>query len=214
MKGYERDLQRFVIISFVICLLFSYCAEKFFGVADITGAFFAGLIITKTTHTNYIARRFGILSYILLSPVFFASIGIQVELPDMSPMILVFAVVLVIVAVLTKIVGCGIGAKVCHYKNKDCIRIGMGMVSRGEVALIVAAKGNAVGLMSSSLLGPVVVVVVITTIISPILLKLSFSEKSGKVEYEQNEYARLMEEAEAAGKSDASRYVGGKQQAK
>ncbi len=132
----------------------------------------------------------------------------------MSPMILVFAVVLVIVAVLTKIVGCGIGAKVCHYKNKDCIRIGMGMVSRGEVALIVAAKGNAVGLMSSSLLGPVVVVVVITTIISPILLKLSFSEKSGKVEYEQNEYARLMEEAEAAGKSDASRYVGGKQQAK
>lgn len=214
VKGYERDLQRFVIISFVICLLFSYCAEKFFGVADITGAFFAGLIITKTTHTNYIARRFGILSYILLSPVFFASIGIQVELPDMSPMILVFAVVLVIVAVLTKIVGCGIGAKVCHYKNKDCIRIGMGMVSRGEVALIVAAKGNAVGLMSSSLLGPVVVVVVITTIISPILLKLSFSEKSGKVEYEQNEYARLMEEAEAAGKSDASRYVGGKQQAK
>lgn len=198
----------------MICLLFSYCAEKFFGVADITGAFFAGLIITKTTHTNYIARRFGILSYILLSPVFFASIGIQVELPDMSPMILVFAVVLVIVAVLTKIVGCGIGAKVCHYKNKDCIRIGMGMVSRGEVALIVAAKGNAVGLMSSSLLGPVVVVVVITTIISPILLKLSFSEKSGKVEYEQNEYARLMEEAEAAGKSDASRYVGGKQQAK
>ena len=198
----------------MICLLFSYCAEKFFGVADITGAFFAGLIITKTTHTNYIARRFGILSYILLSPVFFASIGIQVELPDMSPMILVFAVVLVIVAVLTKIVGCGIGAKVCQYKNKDCIRIGMGMVSRGEVALIVAAKGNAVGLMSSSLLGPVVVVVVITTIISPILLKLSFSEKSGKVEYEQNEYARLMEEAEAAGKSDASRYVGGKQQAK
>ena len=71
----------------------------------------------------------------------------------MSPMILVFAVVLVIVAVLTKIVGCGIGAKVCQYKNKDCIRIGMGMVSRGEVALIVAAKGNAVGLMSSSLLG-------------------------------------------------------------
>ena len=59
VKGYERDLQRFVIISFVICLLFSYCAEKFFGVADITGAFFAGLIITKTTHTNYIARRFG-----------------------------------------------------------------------------------------------------------------------------------------------------------
>lgn len=154
------------------------------------------------------------MSYILLSPVFFASIGIQVELPDMSPMIVTFAVVLVIVAVLTKIVGCGVGAKVCQYKNKDCVRIGMGMVSRGEVALIVAAKGNAVGLMSSALLGPIVVVVVITTIISPILLKMTFSEKSGKVEYQENEYAKHIEEAEAAGKSDASRYVGGKQQGK
>lgn len=104
VKGYERDLQRFVILAFVICLLFSYCAEEFFGVADITGAFFAGLIITKTTHTTYIARRFGILSYILLSPVFFANIGLQVELPSMSPMIIGFAVTLVIVAVLTKVV--------------------------------------------------------------------------------------------------------------
>lgn len=177
VKGYERDLRRFVIIAFVICLIFSYCAEKFFGVADITGAFFAGLIITNTTHTNYIERRFGILSYILLSPVFFASIGIQVELPKMDAMILLFAVLLVIVAVLTKVVGCGLGAKLCHYSNQDALRIGMGMVSRGEVALIVASKGNAVGLMAPSLLGPVVVVVVITTIISPVLLKMTFHSK-------------------------------------
>jgi len=65
VKGYERDLRRFVILAFVICLVFSYCAEEFFGVADITGAFFAGLIITKTTHTDYIARRFSTLSYFL-----------------------------------------------------------------------------------------------------------------------------------------------------
>ena len=181
VKGYERDLQRFVILAFVICLLFSYCAEEFFGVADITGAFFAGLIITKTTHTTYIARRFGILSYILLSPVFFANIGLQVELPSMSPMIIGFAVTLVIVAVLTKVVGCGAGAKLCKYSNKDCIRIGAGMVSRGEVALIVAAKGNAIGLISADLMGPIVIVVVITTIISPILLKMTFSEKDHKL---------------------------------
>ena len=182
VKGYERDLQRFVILAFVICLLFSYCGEEFFGVADITGAFFAGLIITKTTHTTYIARRFGILSYILLSPVFFANIGLQVELPSMSPMIIGFAVTLVIVAVLTKVVGCGAGAKLCKYSNKDCIRIGAGMVSRGEVALIVAAKGNAIGLISADLMGPIVIVVVITTIISPILLKMTFSEKDHKDE--------------------------------
>lgn len=212
VKGYERDLRRFVIIAFVICLIFSYCAEKFFGVADITGAFFAGLIITNTTHTNYIERRFGILSYILLSPVFFASIGIQVELPKMDAMILLFAVLLVIVAVLTKVVGCGLGAKLCHYSNQDALRIGMGMVSRGEVALIVASKGNAVGLMSPSLLGPVVVVVVITTIISPVLLKMTFHSKKTSEEYMENGHARAVErdyENEHSMK-DTARYVGDK----
>ena len=140
------------------------------------------MIITKTTHTNYIARRFGILSYIFLSPVFFANIGLQVETTQDGTMIVVFAVALVIVAVLTKIVGCGLGAKMCHYSNQDCVRIGMGMISRGEVALIVAAKGNALGLMAPELLGPVVIVVVITTIISPILLKLTFREKKRAVQ--------------------------------
>lgn len=210
VKGYERDLQRFVILAFVICLLFSYCAEEFFGVADITGAFFAGLIITKTTHTTYIARRFGILSYILLSPVFFANIGLQVELPSMSPMIIGFAVTLVIVAVFTKVVGCGAGAKLCKYSNKDCIRIGTGMVSRGEVALIVAAKGNAIGLISADLMGPIVIVVVITTIISPILLKMTFSEKDHKDEsndFVESDLMKQLEEYDEEMEKEQSRYV-------
>lgn len=209
VKGYERDLQRFVILAFVICLLFSYCAEEFFGVADITGAFFAGLIITKTTHTTYIARRFGILSYILLSPVFFANIGLQVELPSMSPMIIGFAVTLVIVAVLTKVVGCGAGAKLCKYSNKDCIRIGAGMVSRGEVALIVAAKGNAIGLISADLMGPIVIVVVITTIISPILLKMTFGEKDHKDEnkdFVESDLIKQLEEYDQEMEKEHSRY--------
>lgn len=210
VKGYERDLQRFVILAFVICLLFSYCAEEFFGVADITGAFFAGLIITKTTHTTYIARRFGILSYIFLSPVFFANIGLQVELPSMSPMIIWFAVALVVVAVLTKIVGCGAGAKLCRYSNKDCIRIGAGMISRGEVALIVAAKGNTIGLISADLMGPIVIVVVITTIISPILLKMTFSEKSQRDErsdFVESDLMKQLEEYDEEMEKEQSRYV-------
>lgn len=210
VKGYERDLQRFVILSFVICLLFSYCAEEFFGVADITGAFFAGLIITKTTHTTYIARRFGILSYILLSPVFFANIGLQVDLPSMSPMIIGFAVALVVAAVLTKVVGCGVGAKFCKYSNKDCIRIGAGMVSRGEVALIVAAKGNSIGLISADLMGPIVIVVVITTIISPILLKMTFGEKDHKDEnkdFVESDLIKQLEEYDQEMEKEHSRYV-------
>ncbi len=210
VKEYERDLQRFVILAFVICLLFSYCAEEFFGVADITGAFFAGLIITKTTHTTYIARRFGILSYIFLSPVFFANIGLQVELPSMSPIIVWFAVALVVVAVITKVVGCGAGAKLCKYSNKDSIRIGAGMVSRGEVALIVAAKGNAIGLISADLMGPIVIVVVITTIISPILLKMTFSEKDHKDEncdFVESDLMKQLEECDEEMEKEESRYV-------
>lgn len=207
VKGYERDLRRFVILAFVICLVFSYCAEEFFGVADITGAFFAGLIITKTTHTDYIARRFSTLSYLLLSPVFFANIGLQVVLPKMSTMIIVFAVVLVLVAVLTKVVGCGLGAKLCKYSNQDCMRIGTGMISRGEVALIVASKGNAVGLMSADLLGPVVVVVVITTIIAPIFLKMTFSGKKKESAYEENNLMKKVHEREEEEKQDKSRFI-------
>lgn len=207
VRGYERDLQRFVIIAFVICLIFSYSAEKFFGVADITGAFFAGLIITKTTHTNYIARRFGILSYIFLSPVFFANIGLQVVLPQMSGMIVLFAVLLSIVAVLTKIVGCGLGAKMCKFSNQDSIRVGMGMISRGEVALIVASKGNSMGLIAPNILGPVIIVVVVTTIVSPILLKLTFQDKQKAPEYIENDLAKQLGILGDEGEKDRNRFV-------
>ena len=162
----EKGLRRHAIMAFVFCLLMAYVAEKFFGVADITGAFIAGLIISNTSKSD-----------LLLSPVFFASIGLKVELPKMSTAIVGFAVVLTIVAILTKIVGCALGAKMCGYKNYQCARIGVGMISRGEVALIVASKGEALGMLGGNFLGPVIIVVVITTIITPILLKIVF--KSG-----------------------------------
>lgn len=170
----DKDRRRFVIVAFVFCLLFSYCAERFFGVADITGAFIAGLVVSNTDRKEYLNARMETVSYALLSPIFFASIGLKVVLPSMTPAIIIFAVVLVLVAVLTKVVGCGFGAKLCGYTNKESIQIGTGMISRGEVALIVASKGATVGLMSSALLGPIIIVVVVTTIISPILLKLAF----------------------------------------
>ncbi len=172
--GEGTGLQRHVIVSFVFCLFMSYAAEQFFGVADITGAYFAGLIISMTQREPYIASRFDVLSYTYLSPIFFASIGLKVSLPEMNGTIVAFAVVLTIVAILTKVVGCGLGAKLCHYKNYQAIRIGVGMISRGEVALIVASKGESLGLMSTAVMGPVVIVVILTTIIAPILLKPVF----------------------------------------
>ena len=175
----EKGLRRHAIMAFVFCLLMAYVAEKFFGVADITGAFIAGLIISNTSKSDFVLKKFDTMSYMLLSPVFFASIGLKVKLPQMSVSIIMFAVALTVVAVLTKIVGCGLGAKICGYKNYQAKRIGVGMISRGEVALIVASKGSALGLMSSSILGPVIVVVVITTVITPILLKVVFAPGTG-----------------------------------
>ena len=170
----DKDLRRYVIVAFVFCLLLSYCAERFFGVADITGAYLAGLFLSNTKETKYITSRFNTVSYALLSPMFFASIGINVTIPEMSGRIILFSILLTIVAVLTKIVGCGLGAKLCHYTGKESLQIGVGMISRGEVALIVANKGFALKMMSPVLLGPVVLTVILTTILTPILLKIVY----------------------------------------
>lgn len=177
MKHENRDRRRFITASLVFCLLLAYVSEEVFGVADITGAFIAGLILSNVERKTYVASRLDILSYSLLSQVFFASIGLKVVLPNMSTGVVIFATLLTVVAILTKIIGAGIGAKMCHFSNEECIQIGTGMVSRGEVALIVASKGAALGVLSNVLLGPIVIVVVVTTIISPILLKLAFRDK-------------------------------------
>lgn len=173
---YRRDMRRFVILAFTFCLLMAYVAEEWFGVADITGAFIAGLIISNTERTKYIADRFEVVSYAFLSPIFFASIGLKIVLPKMNVGIVLFAIVLTVIAILTKVVGCGLGAKICGYSNREAVQIGVGMISRGEVALIVASKGQSIGLMSSALLGPIIIVVVITTVVSPVLLKLAFKK--------------------------------------
>ena len=174
---YQKVHRRFSILSFAFCLLFAYVAEAYFGVADITGAFIAGLIISGTSRCNYVQMRIETLSYLLISPVFFASIGLKVVLPEMSTSIMIFSVLLLVLAILTKIVGCGLGAKLCRYENIQSLRIGIGMVSRGEVALIVASKGMKVGLMNEAFFGPIIIMVVLTTVVTPILLKIVFKDR-------------------------------------
>ncbi len=176
-KRYDRDKRRFVVISFAFCLLYAYLAEELFGVADITGAYIAGLIFAKTPRVTYLQDRFDTLSYTLLSPIFFASIGLKVVLPQMSGTIILFSVLLILWSVASKILGCGLGSKLCGYSNQDALRIGVGMISRGEVALIVANNGIAAGLMKDEFFGPVVLMVIATTILTPILLKVVYHGK-------------------------------------
>ena len=164
--------RRVAIYAVVFCLLLSYISEVYFGVADITGAYFAGLILCNVTETkSYIASKINITSYMFFTPIFFASIGIKTVITGMSQELILFTLALLIVAILSKIVGCGLGSKICGFSNMDSLAIGVGMISRGEVALIVAQKGEQAGLISSTLFPAIVLVVIVTTLITPILLK-------------------------------------------
>lgn len=175
-KHTSRDSRRHVIIAFAYCLVSSFVAEVFFGVADITGAYVSGLVLSMTNRKRYLVNRFSTLSYMLLSPIFFACIGLTIEMPELTVSLLVFAILITIVAVATKLFGCALGGKICGYSTKECFQIGAGMISRGEVALIVAKKGESCGLMDPKLFGPLVIVVVLTTIIAPIILKILFAK--------------------------------------
>ena len=178
-KFYAKK-HRIVIFGLSFAFIMSFCAEYYFGVADITGAYFAGLILCNYSSHEYIDKKISIVAFAFFSPVFFASIGIKTHITAMDGTILAFSGVLLVVAILSKILGCGLGAKLCKFTNRESLAIGIGMVSRGEVALIVAQKGNEAGIIDSALFPPIVLVVIVTTIITPILLKLVLTEKRKK----------------------------------
>lgn len=180
INKYRKDLRRFCILAFFLCLIMAYVAERVFGVSDITGAFVAGLILSSTNKSSYMLNRFGTMSYLLLSPIFFASVGLKAVISGMNAQILIFSLCLVLVAILAKIIGCGIGAKICKYTNTQALKIGVGMAARGEVALVVASKGAAAGLMKEEWFTPIIIMVVCTAILTPILLKLVYKQQEKK----------------------------------
>jgi Kef-type K+ transport system membrane component KefB len=182
-RRYEHDMRRFVIIAFVFCLALAYISEQFFGIADITGAYFAGLIICNTQKTKYIASRFETLSYMFLSPIFFASIGIEVTLAGLSGRILLFALALTLAASLSKLLGCGLGARAFGYSTDEALQVGAGMITRGEVSLIILSKGNTLGILDNSLFTPIIIMVIATAILSPILLKATIGLQKDKGKY-------------------------------
>lgn len=181
-KVFEAHMHRRVAIyALAFCFLLSFCAERFFGVADITGAYFAGLLLCNLYNVRkFVNRKVEIMSYMLFAPMFFASVGIKTDLRGLTPALLVFALLLLVVAILSKILGCALGAKLCRFTGYESLCVGVGMVSRGEVALIVAQKGAAAGLVDNTLFAPVILVVIVTTLITPILLKLVMGGKQPK----------------------------------
>ncbi len=151
--------------------------------ADIIGAFFAGLMIANTTRAVYVNSQCETLSYMLLSPVFFASVGLKVTLSSMDGTVILLTVIAIALAIVTKVIGCGLGAKLFGYTNAESLRIGVGMVSRGEVALIVTNKGIATGMMNPIFLAPMVIMVAATTIVTPIMLRAVYPKKKAEEDY-------------------------------
>lgn len=166
--------RRIPIFGLALCFIMAYCAEKFFGIADITGAYVAGIILCNLRDAEYIAGKMDISSYMLFGPVFFASIGLKTNFDGFTLSLLWFSLAFVIVALAAKVVGCGLTAKIWKFNNKDSLKIGVGMMTRGEVALIVAQKGLAVGMVEPKYFTSVILLILCSSVASPILLKLLY----------------------------------------
>lgn len=179
-RGDEK--RRIVILAVAICFILAFVSERYFGIADITGAYFAGLMFCTMKVRTYISRRVEIASYLIFSPVFFASIGLKTSITGFDLHMLLFCMALLVIAVITKVIGCGLGTKLCGYSGKEALQVGVGMISRGEVALIVAQKGYQYGLVDDTLFAPIVLVVIITTLITPVLLKIAMKNNDENAE--------------------------------
>ena len=166
--------RRVAIWAFAFCLTMAYCAEELFGVADITGAYFAGLILCNVAKSRqFVAKKMTVASYMIFTPVFFASVGMRTNLRVMNSSILVFSLLLVVAAVISKIIGCSLGAKLCKISNHQSLVIGIGMVARSEVALMVAQKGINAGMIDPSILPAIILSVICSALLTPVLLKLA-----------------------------------------
>lgn len=182
LKKKAKHLQpRRELLTFAIAagLLLAFFAEEI-GIAAITGAYIAGLILSTLEHKEYLERNVKAISSGFLSPIFFASVGIEANLKGLNSEVLLITLTMFIVAVIGKVIGCGAAARALRMSKSEAIQIGTGMISRGEVALITANIGLQKGIISEEVFLPTLIVVILTTIVTPVLLKLAFSHKVEK----------------------------------
>lgn len=172
-KKYEHR-RRIPIFGLAFALLMSFVAEEFFGIADITGAYAAGIILSSIKDSDYVAQKMDISSYMIFGPIFFVNIGLKTSFADMTGELVVFSILFVIVSLITKVIGCGLTAKLAKNGWKDSLKVGVGMMTRGEVALIVASKGLNVGLMDQKYFVAVILLIICSSIVTPIVLKLLY----------------------------------------
>lgn len=182
IAGRLKISQGITAFALIILLLYGVAAELIGGMAAITGTFLAGLMFNRTPEKSRIEPAFNVLAYGLFVPVFFVDIGLRVNARDMQPGMIFFSLLIFLIAVAGKLLGSGIGAKWAGFSWRESLQLGIGMVSRGEVGLIVASVGMNLGLLSPDIFSAVVGMVILTTLVTPPMLRASFSTKSAQTD--------------------------------
>lgn len=165
------------IFGVALCFFFAYASEKWFGVADITGAFIAGIVLSGNPEVNYIERKSDIMGYMIFTPVFFANIGITTDFGGISGEIALFGICFILAGLLGKVVGCGGMAFLCKYGARDSMKVGVGMMARAEVALVCAQKGVEHGMINTSIMPFIVLLIIISSFVTPIVLRKLYSKE-------------------------------------
>lgn len=170
-----RVSESIVSLALIICFSFAYFGELL-GIAGIIGAFANGIAISQTNYKHEVEKKVEPIAYAMFVPVFFVSIGMNITFDGIGDQIW-FILALTVIAVFTKLIGCGFGARITGFDAKSSAIIGAGMVSRGEVALIIAGTGLSSGLLAQDYFTAIVIVVILTTMITPPMLKYTFGAK-------------------------------------
>lgn len=159
------------IFSLSVCFFLSYASERYFAVADITGAFVAGLVLSGTHETRYVDRRSEIMTYMIFSPVFFANIGITTKFSGINTSLLLFGTMFILAGIIGKVLGCATTARLCKLNTRDSLKIGVGMMARAEVALVCAQKGVDAGIITSDIMPFILILIILSSFATPIILK-------------------------------------------
>lgn len=173
---------RIVIISLAFCLIWAYISE-FFNIADITGAYLMGLILSSTVAHGYIDHRAETTCNYLFGPIFFGSIAMSLYKSEFSfsdpafISFLIFGLIWITVGLLGKIIGCTTAGLIFKYKIKDSLKLGIGMMARAEVLIVCAQKGVDCGLVDNKIMIFCLFLILISSFLTPIFLKLLYKNE-------------------------------------
>ncbi len=189
--------RRTSIFAFSACFFFAYAAEKYFGIAAITGAYMAGLVLSGLGDTKFVDRKVIVSGYMFFTPMFFAYIGISADFSHFRLTELWFVLGFLLAGILGKIMGCAATARGFGFRGRESMAVGFGMIARGEVALAVYATGQGMIVPGSGIdpLVATIFLIITSSILCPVLLKLAFRNQQTEVIGAAEHSVRISSEA-------------------